>query len=689
MTTNTPESSNLLLDSDGISSSSSSCSCYVLYVDHQGHPAPLDESYHATASRRLSSAIINRGYPSTVNNVDSAYCPQCLTVYTELGPGAINNTGGGYFCSKPACKLCPFCLSVASIQFVNNNINSNNDDNNNNNNETSNEHFVVYGCGNCGWSSDHCNLQVPVASTSSDEQMIGRVELTRAVDELQSELTLQKRNTNELYEQYWAQVTSGWAEESRASRNIVIGGGSSRSSPRRSGSRASSHERYPPSQHYYQRRGEVMDWSIEALEESLKVKKQSLTPQFGNNNTSVVLVDNNKDDAVTVPVESKLLHRKGLQIHRVAIKSIRSNEDDNTTEDDKLDKILAEIPLFSYQHQALNNPFVSLDTPSIISSSSSSPSTTRTTTTDVRMVLMPLLIPLRLRTSRRCRMELNEGRPGILLKPKLNPLEGDSSLRTGQGQWYKKDCSAIAIIPRVDIVKYHKKTISESASSSSSLSPDTVIVFLIKVSNPTLGTVRLRFTASSYCGETPLFSNDDDDNMTTTNLPDLVVDTSSRSLNKPTIVNAILQTNVLHEMPTTETVELLSAEDSIIELGASRAREVPIPVLEWDSSNTIESCISSSLSSSLSSMKLVARSSSDAWFELTAFWNYQGFENIEQNVDTSHSVLSSDNSNHLHRWAFPIALQVDLGNGSWDSSLIPPDVNTVSDHATFDVVLVC
>jgi hypothetical protein len=54
--------------------------------------------------------------------------------------------------------------------------------------------------------------------------------------------------------------------------------------------------------------------------------------------------------------------------------------------------------------------------------------------------LLPLQIPLRPRKSRRCRAELAEGRPGILLKPKLNPLEGDSSLRTGHGQWWKKVC---------------------------------------------------------------------------------------------------------------------------------------------------------------------------------------------------------------------------------------------------------
>jgi hypothetical protein len=52
--------------------------------------------------------------------------------------------------------------------------------------------------------------------------------------------------------------------------------------------------------------------------------------------------------------------------------------------------------------------------------------------------LLPLPMPLRSRKSRRCRAEIAEGRPGILLKTKLNPLEGDSSLRTSHGKWFKK-----------------------------------------------------------------------------------------------------------------------------------------------------------------------------------------------------------------------------------------------------------
>jgi hypothetical protein len=52
--------------------------------------------------------------------------------------------------------------------------------------------------------------------------------------------------------------------------------------------------------------------------------------------------------------------------------------------------------------------------------------------------LLPIPIALRAKKSRRCRAELAAGRPGILVKPKPNPLEGDSSLRSGHGQWWKK-----------------------------------------------------------------------------------------------------------------------------------------------------------------------------------------------------------------------------------------------------------
>ena len=53
---------------------------YVLYVDHTLHPAPLSLCYHATGARHLSS-FVERYPPATQTEVDSAYCPQCLSYH--------------------------------------------------------------------------------------------------------------------------------------------------------------------------------------------------------------------------------------------------------------------------------------------------------------------------------------------------------------------------------------------------------------------------------------------------------------------------------------------------------------------------------------------------------------------------------------------------------------------------------
>jgi hypothetical protein len=208
-------------------------------------------------------------------------------------------------------------------------------------------------------------------------------------------------------------------------------------------------------------------------------------------------------------VETKIDSGGFLQIKRISV-----DDHDVVKEDEYTYNKLGYIPFLSYQLQALNSPF--------------------------KVSWLPLLITLRLCTSRRYRKELAQGRPGILLKPKLNALQGDTSLRIGHRPWHKKDSSAIHVIPRVKMT----------------------LVFLIKVANPTLGTVRLRFTASNCQGEPKWNDNNNDDTQTTTDLPDLLVDTIHQRF-----VDATFKPRVLQHLCTTETVELLLAEDSIIELG--------------------------------------------------------------------------------------------------------------------------
>lgn len=715
-----------LIRSSILSSSQQDHRAFVLYVDHQGHPAPLDESYHATASRRLSSSIINRGYPSTINHVDSAYCPQCLTVYTELGSGgsstianssststglssSSSSNAGGYYCTKPGCKLCPICLSVLSIHLMkNDDVGAAKDKHDKDNNASL---WILYGCGNCGWSSDICNVCVPMPLSSESNalsveaeadptSMIGRLEMARAVNELQLELAIQKSNGNELLNQYWNQLTSMWTEESYQQTQYTKSPTSSRTRGSSTNTMQKSILRNNTTTERRQRRDE-QEWNIEQLDESLNEKKKKLIPklQLLQEQQDLESGEEKKNDPMEVSKQSK----KGISVHRIRINSVTMDQllklsaKNQKVESDSEENLFLfqydHIPMFSYHQQGLNTPLVAASTPvesgtTIVESKNATISS-----------LLPLLIPLRLRTSRRCRMELLEGRPGILLKPKLNPLEGDSSLRTGQGQWYKKDCSAIAIIPRVDIIEHY-----QYYSESSTTEQKKVVIILLRVSNPTLGTVRLRLGPSHYEGEPALFPEINGSVSKSEDLQDLVVDTIRYSLT-PTIVHAKLQTETFAMIHCSETVELLSAEDCIIELGAVRARETPKQVVEWRDDH--RRIVGDNIKKTSPSIRLIAHSSSDAWFEIMGTDdNIMNSNRVsgdgtnpsesdlprETSSNTTAAATKADGIIPSPCVALPLSLQVELGNGSWESSLIPPSTNTTNDdnkdHVTFDLVLV-
>jgi len=173
-------------------------------------------------------------------------------------------------------------------------------------------------------------------------------------------------------------------------------------------------------------------------------------------------------------------------------------------------------------------------------------------------------------------------------------------------------------------------------------------IFLLKVTNPTLGPIRLRFAASNYEGE-PSW----DSKKPNASLKQVLVDEL-----KQTFMDVDLNTNTLRDLATTETVELLSSEDSFIEFGG-KARELPEEIREWKVpiTTTVEN----------SSMRLVAVSTSTAWFELVTC----GFPNS----DTGTS-----------RPGICIALEVEVGNGSWESSLIPQQKDE-HDFVVVDLVI--
>lgn len=182
---------------------------------------------------------------------------------------------------------------------------------------------------------------------------------------------------------------------------------------------------------------------------------------------------------------------------------------------------------------------------------------------------------------------------------------------------------------------------------------------LIKVSNPTLGDIRLRLQSSDYKGEPEWDSKSD----RTPALEDLLVDPLTQ-----TKINIKLATEIVQQLQATQVCELEAAEDSFLELGKSADNDEPDEVTQWDYAAVLSSSTVSS-ESSPSTLRLLAQKSAVGWFELV--------------------LLETTVENGLHS-AVPLALQIEVGDGSWESSLVQPEPvegEGVKDMATFDLVL--
>jgi hypothetical protein len=178
--------------------------------------------------------------------------------------------------------------------------------------------------------------------------------------------------------------------------------------------------------------------------------------------------------------------------------------------------------------------------------------------------------------------------------------------------------------------------------------------FLLQVTNPTLSSVRFRFAPSTYAGEP-----DWDDGKPSIFLSNLLVDSFTQAL-----VSADLRLDLLNNMEPTAFVELLSSEDSIIELGG-KTTDTPKEVLAWKPTSD----------DNYSTVGIVATSSSSAWFEVNLV-----IANADQQPAAKEGVAM----------AVPLALQIEIGNESWESSLIQPRMmeEDETDRVSFDLVVI-
>jgi hypothetical protein len=213
----------------------------------------------------------------------------------------------------------------------------------------------------------------------------------------------------------------------------------------------------------------------------------------------------------------------------------------------------------------------------------------------------------------------------------------------------------VHVIPRVKVVKH------------AALVENGKRVFLLKVTNPTLGTIRLRFSPSTYQGEQLTETSAADQEKASPLLSDLLVDTFTDEHS-----HVEINCNAFASLEPTQEVELLSAEDSFIEFGG-KSKEVPYEVLKWDPTQVEAAAAAASNGNAV--MRLVAQSASTAWFELVAPVSSANDATTTASAATSPAVA--------------LALQIEVGNGSWQSSLVQPkpQEGDAKDWVTFDLLI--
>ena len=283
--------------------------------------------------------------------------------------------------------------------------------------------------------------------------------------------------------------------------------------------------------------------------------------------------------------------------------------------------------------------------------------------------LVPLPMALKPKTSRRCRNEIQKGKPGILIKPKANPLEGDSSLRSGHGQWWKKDSSAIHMVPKVHICKVvHDFDENDNDNGRFAL--------LLRVTNPTLTPVNLRFNLIASRQQQQQQQEQEQEQPPSSFLKNLLMDHIHK-----TYVDAILlphatsplsdstiNTNInTTTTTTTEMMTLEPVEDAFLELGKGRI-QTPKEVDEWNGMQVLQSWKSDVNDNDKSQIqvKRVASDKDVAWIE---FLVQDTNTNTTDRTTDQNQKKDTSTSKIMYRAAY-MTMEVEVGNGSWESSLI-------------------
>jgi len=305
------------------------------------------------------------------------YCPQCFS-YQDAYTATKSDCKGR--CVRASCKACPICFVPLQVVVV----------------ETAQELSTssplvgLYRCGYCRYSSVECGVYVTTTSTTPG---------TEVVDQLHSVYQMKLQDQNKLPLAQFHSLVKAWNEQEQDYREI-------------------------------QQIQRTCDPTAAATLLSIKTNKETTE-------------NNNFPSASSSPHVSS-----SRNIHALEQRCKNSTEQILSS---YLSNVLTTIPRNATTAVDDFSPSsdLSVTTPSCTPTSNFI--TTFTTTAHSRVqqgillqtpassTLFPLPISMLPKITKRCTMELSKGKPGILIKSKINPLDGDTtSSRTGHGQWWKK-----------------------------------------------------------------------------------------------------------------------------------------------------------------------------------------------------------------------------------------------------------
>lgn len=363
----------------------------------------------------------------------------------------------------------------------------------------------------------------------------------------------------------------------------------------------------------------TISWSLSDLEQSLQEKK---IQQSNKNKSSIYVIDPNK------------------------LKIKEKQEDTTTTYDDNVDLVLSRQASQIIYNQGTLYPI------SMHQKQNKS--------------LLPIPYSLFNKKIRRC---ISKSISNILIKPNINPLFGDTSWRGNHGRWWKKDDSAIHTIPKVKIIQ-HKTNCYNNKKCH---------FLLLKIINPTMGKVRLRFQNSSI------------DDIKDIDTSDLLIDYTKKIYSSASLLkqsSSLLSYNdILELQPTTKDTTLSSL------LSSSSSSDCNAIVLE---NRIIQEWLDSIPPLPNKNLLLSPSSSSGNTNDTTTDDDrlQTRIDIIHTNNDIAYIGMTVQDENAEERCsthnadfaAYPIVMQIEIGNGSWELSGIERDSNISIKNNEIDYV---